>query len=44
MSTDISEEAKRAIADAARRKAADRLERDGAHSMDAIRRGVRAIA
>jgi hypothetical protein len=44
MSTDISEEAKRAIADAARRKGADRLERDGAHSMDAIRRRVRAIA
>jgi len=37
-------EAKRAIADVARRKAADRLRRDGAHSMDAIRRRVRAIA
>jgi hypothetical protein len=30
--------------DVARRKAADRLERDGAHSIDAIRRRVRAIA
>jgi hypothetical protein len=44
MKDEISEEAKRAIADAARRKAADRLDRDGAHSMDAIRRRVRAIA
>src|SRR5258707_3505299 len=44
MTMGISEEAKRAIADLARRKAADRLRRDGAHSMDAIRRRVRAIA
>src|SRR5258705_7148275 len=44
MTKEISEEAKRAIADIARRKAADRLTRDGAHSMDAIRRRVRAIA
>jgi hypothetical protein len=44
MTKEISEEAKRAIADVARRKAADRLNRDGAHSMDAIRRRVRAIA
>jgi hypothetical protein len=44
MRKEISEEAKRAIADVARRKAADRLNRDGAHSMDAIRRRVRAIA
>ena len=44
MKDEISEEAKRAIADGARRKAADRLNRDGAHSMDAIRRRVRAIA
>jgi hypothetical protein len=41
---EISHEAKTALANAARRKAADRLERDGAHSMDAIRRRVRAIA
>lgn len=44
MTKEISEEAKRAIADATRRKAADRLKRDGAYSMDAIRRRVRAIA
>ena len=44
MTNEISEEAKRAIADIARRKAADRLKRDGAYSLDAIRRRVRAIA
>src|ERR1019366_2475131 len=44
MKDEISEEAKKAIADAARRKAADRLNRDGAYSLDAIRRRVRAIA
>jgi hypothetical protein len=44
MRKEISEEAKRAIADAARRKAVDRLKQDGAHSLDAIRRRVRAIA
>jgi hypothetical protein len=44
MTKEISEEAKRAIADVARRKAVDRLDRDGAHSLDAIRRRVRAIA
>ena len=44
MTNQISEEAKRAIADAARRKAADRLKRDGAYSLVAIRRRVRAIA
>jgi hypothetical protein len=44
MTKEISEEAKRAIADVARRKAADRLDRDGAHSVDAVRRRVRAIA
>ncbi len=44
MTKEISEEAKRAIADLARRKAADRLHRDGGNSMDAIRRRVRAIA
>ena len=42
--SEISQEAKTALANAARRKAADRLERDGAHSMDAVRRRVRAIA
>jgi hypothetical protein len=41
---EISQEAKTALANAARRKAADRLARDGAHSMDAIRRRVQAIA
>jgi hypothetical protein len=44
MTNEISEEAKRSLADVARRKAADRLRRDGAHSMDAVRRRVRAIA
>jgi hypothetical protein len=44
MTKEISEEAKRAIADNARRKAADRLARDGAHSLDAIRRRVQAFA
>ena len=41
---EISQEAKTALANAAMRKAADRLKRDGAHSLDAIRRRVRAIA
>jgi hypothetical protein len=44
MSTDISEEAKKAIADVSRRKAVDRLQRDGCCSMDAVRRRVRAFA
>ena len=44
MTNDISEEAKRAIADAPRRRAANRLERDGAYSSDALRRRVRAFA
>ena len=44
MTNEINEEAKKALANVARRKAADRLDRDGAHSMDAIRRRVRAIA
>jgi hypothetical protein len=43
MNNEISEEAKKALADVRRRKAIDRLERDGAHSMDAVRRRVRAI-
>jgi hypothetical protein len=44
MNSDISEEAKRAIANGARRRAADRLERDGCHSPDAARRRVLALA
>jgi hypothetical protein len=44
MNNDISEEAKRAIADGALRKARDRLVRDGCHSMDAVRRRVLALA
>jgi hypothetical protein len=44
MNSDISEEAKRAIADGARRRAADRLDRDGRHSPDAVRRRVLALA
>jgi hypothetical protein len=43
MTNDISD-AKRAIADGARRKAFDRLVRDGAYSTDAVRRRVRAFA
>ena len=42
MNCGISEEAKRAIANGTRRRAADRLDRDGCHSMDAVRRRVRA--
>ena len=44
MTRDISEEAKRAIADGARRRARDRLDRDGCHSTDAVRRRVLALA
>jgi hypothetical protein len=44
MNSGISEEAKRAIANGTRRRAADRLDRDGCHSMDAVRRRVRASA
>jgi hypothetical protein len=44
MNNEISEEAKRALADVARRKAFDRLERDGAHSTAALQRRVRAFA
>jgi hypothetical protein len=43
MNSGISEEAKRAIANGTRRRAADRLDRDGCHSMDAVRRRVRAL-
>jgi hypothetical protein len=44
MNNEISDKAKIALADAARRRAADRLDRDGAHSTDAIRRRVLTIA
>jgi hypothetical protein len=44
MRNEISDEAKKALADVARRKAANRLRSDGAHSTDAVRRRVRAIA
>ncbi len=44
MNQDISEEAKKALADVNRRKAIDRLQRDGCASMDAVRRRVLAIA
>jgi hypothetical protein len=42
MNNEISEEAKRAIAENRRLKAFDRLERDGAHSTAALQRRVRA--
>jgi hypothetical protein len=44
MTNEISEEAKKSLANVARQAALRRLERDGAHSMDALRRRVRAIA
>jgi hypothetical protein len=44
MNNEISEEAKKSLANVARQAAFRRLERDGAHSMDALRRRVRAIA
>jgi hypothetical protein len=44
MDDEISEKAKKAIVDNARRKAFDRLERDDAHSRAAMQRRVRAIA
>lgn len=44
MTDEISEEAKKALADVKRRKAIDRLRRDGCCSMDAVRRRVRALA
>jgi hypothetical protein len=44
MTSDISDEAKKAIADGARRRAADRLDRDGRRSTDAVQRRVRALA
>jgi hypothetical protein len=44
MNNEISEEAKKSLADAARRRAFDRLKRDGAHSTAALQRRVRALA
>jgi hypothetical protein len=44
MNQDISEEAKKALAENARQRAADRLDRDGRRSMDAVRRRVLAFA
>jgi hypothetical protein len=44
MNQDISEEAKKALAENARRRAADRLDRDGRRSIDAVQRRVRALA
>jgi hypothetical protein len=44
MTNEISEEAKKALADVKRRKAIDRLQRDGCCSMDAVRRRVLALA
>ena len=44
MNNEISEEAKKAIADNRRRQAFDRLERDGAHSTAALQRRVKALA
>jgi hypothetical protein len=44
MNQDISEEAKRAIADGDRRRATDGLDRDGRRSPDAVRRRVLALA
>src|SRR5579859_6488750 len=44
MDDEISEQAKKALADNARRKAFDRLERDGAHTTAALQRRVRALA
>ncbi len=44
MDDEISDKAKQALADLARRKAFDRLDRDGAHSTAALQRRVRALA
>jgi hypothetical protein len=44
MKNDISDEAKRAIANGALRKARDRLDRDGCHSTDAVLRRALALA
>src|ERR1700733_2513427 len=44
MNNEISEQAKRALADLPRRKALARLEQDGAQSTAAMQRRVRALA
>src|SRR5258707_10057314 len=44
MNGDISEEAKTALANNAKRKARERLHRDGAESLQALQRRVRALA
>jgi hypothetical protein len=44
MNNEISEEAKRTLADLPRRKALQRLERDGALSRPAMQRRIRALA
>jgi len=44
MNNEISKEAKKSLADAARQRAFRRLERDGAHSTAALQRRVRALA
>ena len=44
MSNEISEQAKRTLADLPRRKALQRLERDGATSRPAMQRRIQAIA
>ena len=44
MTNEISEEAKKALADVCRRKAIDRLQRDGCCSMNAVQRRVLALA
>jgi hypothetical protein len=44
MTNEISEEAKRALADTSARRARQRLRRDGASSNEAIRRRIRSFA
>jgi hypothetical protein len=44
MNNEISEETKRALADLPRRRAAERLDRDGSHSTAAVQRRVRVLA
>src|SRR5258708_2064728 len=44
MNNEISQEAETSIAQLQQRKARERLDRDGAHSDDALRRRVRAFA
>ena len=44
MNDEISEQAKKVLADNARRRAFDRLERDGAHATAALQRRVRPLA